>query len=190
MKTTRLFLKTITIIGLMSLTSFAKIDGGISGGGGYVINPIRPSYPQSTEVIEDMIKESKTFVVQYIQQKKNQFHADQMGGHEKRLYDQLLNSPQKNIDHVLANYKVHVEDEDPCYTSDRVPVDGSIFSEKPNSICISAHTFAEKVHASTVHIQAAALILHEMSEVVGLSDDDAIRLQKIALNEMKTANFK
>lgn len=185
MKTTRLFLKTIALIGLVSLTSFAKLDGGISGGGGYVINPVRPSHPQSTEVIEDMIKESKVLVVQYIQQKKNQFLADQMGGHEKRLYDQLLNSPQKNIDHVLTYYKVHVEDENPCYTSDKVPVDGSIFSEKPNSICISAHTFAEKVHTDTVHVQAAALILHEMSEVVGLSDEDAIRLQKIALSEIK-----
>ncbi len=185
MKTTRLFLKTISLIGLISVSSFAKIDGGISGGGGYVINPIRPSYPQSTEVIEDMIKESKKLVVLYVQQKKNQFHADQMGGHEKRLYDQLLNSSQKNIDQVLAYYSVHVEDENPCYTSDKVPVDGSIFSEKPNSICISAHTFAEKVHAATVHVQAAALILHEMSEVVGLSDEDAIRLQKIALNEIK-----
>lgn len=183
MKATLQYTLTL-IISVCSVNGFAKTIGGVSGGGGFVINPVRPTAPQSPERIEDMIKASKKITIQYIQQKKNQFHADQMQGHEKNLYDQLLHAPTKNIEHVLANYKVHVEDEDPCFTSDNQPVDGSIHSEKPNSICISALTFAEKVHEDTVHVQAAALILHEMSEVVGLSDEDAVHIQTIALMEM------
>ncbi len=171
-------------LNVFAINVFAKA-GGVSGGGGFVINPLRPTQPQSAQDIEQIIKNSKSIVSKYIQTKKMQLKQNTMSGHEQRIYDQLLNSQKNNLEDVVKKYNVHIEDEAPCYTSDHIAVDGSIFAETANSICISSATIAEKVHPSEVSKQAAALMLHEMIEVAGLEDADAIHLQKIALDEIK-----
>lgn len=178
------FIKVLSVTSFISLNVFANY-GGVSGGGGDVINPKHPTSKQSTESVEHIIKNSKFVLEKYLQSKKIQLKNNQLSGHENNLYSQLFNSPEKNIDQVMKSYKIHIEDEEPCFTSDNVAVDGSIFSEKTNSVCISSLTIAQKVDHSEVLKQSAALVLHELSEVSGLTDDDAIHLQKIALDEIK-----
>ena len=178
------FTKILMVTCLFSVNAFAR-SGGMSGGGGFVINPLRPTDPQSANDIEHIIKNSKSIVSKYIQTKKMQLNQNTMSGHEQRIYDQLLNSKKNNLEEVVKAYSIHIEDEEPCYTSDHVAVDGSIFAETKHSICISSATIAEKVHPTEVSKQTAALVLHEMIEVAGLEDADAIHLQKIALDELK-----
>lgn len=186
------FTKKLTLThflsGLISIVFFANIAkaGGVSGGGGFVINPLRPISPQSAHEIEHLIEGSKSVLIKYIQHKKNQLNSNSIHGHQKQLYHQLLNSKNGfNFENTVSTYNIHIEDEEPCYTTDHIAVDGSIFAEESNSICISSSTIAEKVRQTEVSKQTAALMLHEMIEVVGLSDEDAITLQKIALAEIK-----
>lgn len=96
----------------------------------------------------------------------------------------MFNHHEKNIINAFKKVRIHVESEEPCYTLNGTPADGSIFSEKSNSVCISAKTIAEKVHIEEVPKQAAALSLHEYAEVIGLSEEDAVNLQKRALDEL------
>jgi hypothetical protein len=188
MKKVLLTMVVLLISTLLVPNAFARINrvgGGISGGGGYVINPLRPTTPQSAKAVEHMIKKSKPLLFNYILNKKNQMKNMKMSGDEHQIYERLFKTTEPSFERVIKQYKIHIENEEPCFTSDNIPVDGSIFSESEQSICISSATIAEKVHHTEVTRQSAALILHEMVEFVGLSEEEAVHLQKIAIDEIK-----
>ena len=158
--------------------------GGISGGGGEVICPDRPTYYQDPEHIKDVIEQSKSKLVSYIDYKKKQLLSDELEHSEKEIIQKIFEPNKMNIHEAVNRFSVYIDDDHPCYTSDRQPVDGSIYSKKPNSICISSATIARKVHFNQVSKQSTALMLHEYSEVVGLTEAEAVTLQKKALEEI------
>ncbi|MGZ3691711.1 MAG: hypothetical protein ACXVAX_09415 [Pseudobdellovibrio sp.] len=160
-------------------------EGGISGGGGSVIDPHIPCETQDPQQVASLILQTRPLFRRYLLYKFDQLQKNQLTAEEKRLFDKMTNSDPAGFVNQLEHYNVQVDDKSPCFTSDRRPVDGSIFSSQPNSFCISASSIAQKVHMSEVVPQSAALMVHEFSEVRGLDEDEAVEMQKTAIKDLQ-----
>ena len=181
-------MKTVLLtVLLLSIQVFAKhgIEGGMSGGGGYVINPESPVKYIDPEHVEDMIEEYGTpSLNNYLQDKNQKLQNGQVLGHEIAALQKIFSS-EKNIFKTLKETKIIVEEEKSCFGKDGEPTDGSFFNSKKKAICISAKNIAEKVHHTELKPQALALMAHEYAEVMGLSEDEAVQVQKIVLDDLK-----
>ncbi len=168
-----------------SLTASVFDDvGGVSGGGGNVMNPTPPEGYQDPEMVEDQVKSLVSVLRTYLLNKHNEFKKGTLSPEHNRLFGALFLPPQ-NVFSVMQSVVPHVDDDRPCFDSDRRPVDGSIFSHRPNRFCISSFSLARKVHFREIPAQATALMLHEYSEWMGLSEDQAQVLQAKALVDLR-----
>ena len=179
----KLFLAMI----VLSLQVSAKhgIEGGMSGGGGYVINPEAPVKVANPHLVEDLIEEhGQPCLDKYLQNKFKKFQNGQVLGHEIETLHKIF-AQDKNIFKTIKETKVIVEEDRSCFGKDGEPTDGSFFNSTKKAICISAKNIAEKVHHEELKPQALALMAHEYSEVMGLTDTEAVEVQKIVLDDLK-----
>ena len=178
-----LYLILSVLIALNSQFSFA-LTGGVSGGGGYVINPTLPEKYQDPELVESMVKCTLKPVQDYLQKKNLEFNSGKLAENEIEIFTKIFTTPL-SIHDALKKVKLDVTDEKPCFDSENKPVDGSIFHKNKKAVCISAKNIADKVHFNEIKAQSAALIIHEYTEVIGLTEEGAIEVQKISLDEFK-----
>ena len=178
-------MKKITILFLIFMTFNSYSAGGISGGGGNLISPLMPEREQTPEEIINIIKKSNFLLKTFIAKKYELYAKNKMSKDEKRLFDNLFADKEKNIYELMEITSLDFLLDGPCRDNKGNIFDGSTYVLNPHSVCISAFTIAMKCDKSEVPKQGQALILHELSEVAGLSDNDAILLQKQFLNETK-----
>ncbi len=179
-----------TLISLSILCNLAyahggKLEGGISGGGGNVINPTPPKTYQDPREVKAIIKGSRFLLYNFINAKYALYLKGSMDYESLKLYSVLFADNEDNLHEVMEDIKMNIKTDDSCYDQAGTAYDGSTYDRKEHSICISAYRIAKNTDKYEVPVQAAALILHEYSEVVGLSDDDAIILQKQVIEELK-----
>lgn len=159
--------------------------GGISGGGGNLISPTPPKQYQDPREIRHIIKGSKNLLIKFIEAKYSLYESGSMDYDSAKLYSVLFNNDDYNFHDKCEDLAMDIPLDHPCYDGEGNEFDGSTFGQKENSICISAFSIAKKADRSEVPLQATALIFHEFSEKAGLTDDDAITLQKQVLQELK-----
>lgn len=172
--------------------SFAKnitAYGGVSGGGGNVIDPTPPDILPETDTVEYMIKSSLKQVHTYLYQKSQQFESGQLSQYEQELFAKVFRR-ENSILKALYKVEPEVDERQPCFDFDRQPVDASIATNKQNHFCVSAFTLRQKVIHSEIPAQSAALMIHEYSEIVGANEDDAVALQRLALDELKATQYR
>jgi hypothetical protein len=160
-------------------------DGGISGGGGNVISPTAPHHFQDPYDVQEEVISSKALLKRFIQAKHDLFLVNNMGQEDKRIYSVLFEDNSHGILESMIYVPLHIPVYEPCYDLEGKSYDGASVNAETHSVCVSAFNLALKVDKSEIAIQAAALILHELSEVAGLSDDDAIYLQNQLIKEYK-----
>lgn len=168
-----------------SLASAPASAGGVSGGGGNLISPTAPTEKQDPREIRNIILGSQHLLKKFINAKYALYSAGSMDYDSLRLYSVLFADNDDNLHETMEEIKLDIKLDKPCYDSTGKMFDGSTFNEKRHTVCISAFTIAEKSSKYEVPKQATALIFHEYSELVGLSDEDAITLQKQVLEELK-----
>lgn len=157
--------------------------GGMSGGGGNVLPGRAPDAPANGELIEHAVKHSRGVAVSYLQELRLKFLNGDVSAEKRALLERAF-SGSSDLATVARGIRVEVEDDRPCFDFQDNAVDGSIRSDKPNRICISSHSIAAKVHRSEVVAQSAALMIHEFSELIGFSEDEAVTLQSHALTDL------
>lgn len=167
----------------VAASAFDEI-GGVSGGGGNVMNPTPPEGYQDPEMVEGQVKSLVSVLKNYLFSKQNELIRGSLSPEHSRLFGALL-LPKQNVFSVMTSVVPHVDDERPCFDSERRPVDGSIFSHHPNRFCISSFSIARKVHIKEIPAQATALMLHEYSEWMGLTEAQAQVLQAKALVDLR-----
>ncbi len=172
----------IILCSLMSVSAFA---GGVSGGGGNLISPTRPIEKQDPREIRNIILGSKNLLKKFINAKYALYKTGSMDSESLPLYSILFADNENNLHEVMEEISLDIQLTGPCFDSNGTAFDGSTYNQKKHSICISAFTIAEKCNKDEVPSQASALVLHEFSEVVGLSDDEAITVQKQVIAELK-----
>ena len=87
-----------------------------------------------------------------------------------------------NIFEVVNQTEIETKMNEPCLDFNQQPNDGSMFGQKPGSICISISNIKEKLREDNYENQIVALLLHEVSHLLGTTEDEANYLQWEALN--------
>jgi hypothetical protein len=170
---------------LTSILSLSAFAGGVSGGGGNLISPSAPTEVQDVREIRNIILGSEHLLKKFVNAKYALYNAGSMDYDSHRMYSVLFADNEDNLHETMEEISLDVQLNSPCYDSNGNIFDGSTYNQKKHTICISAYSIAQKCAKNEVPTQATALIMHEYSEVVGLSDDDAIALQKQVIAELK-----
>lgn len=184
-----MIIKSLTLVVLLFTISLnlpsmaANREGGVSGGGGNVIRPTPPNYPQNTEHVEHTVKASLQYTQIFLENKAISFQHNQIPSDAYEIYAKIFQN-EKNIFSILQTVRPRVEEHQPCFDFNSKPVDASIAAAKPNSFCVSAYSLAKKVIHTEIPIQSAALMAHEYSEILGLSESEAVRIQSDAIDEL------
>lgn len=174
----------ISLLILMTALSTWAREGGVSGGGGNMLSPKAPSRPVNAETAEHMILQARTILKNYIHEKKYAFRTGTLSSEQIDAFAPVFNSEQ-NVEDVIHSTRLHINEKYSCWDENRRPVDGSTITPTPNSICISARNIANKADISDITPQSVALMLHEYSELVGLSEEQAVKAQSTALSELR-----
>ncbi len=176
---------SVLILALTTSANGATL-GGVSGGGGNLISPTAPSEKQDPREIRNIIKGSKNLLRKFVNAKFALYKNGSMDYESLRLYSLLFADNDNNLHEVMEEISLNIPLDKPCFDSAGTSFDGSTFNQKGYAVCISAFSIAAKCDKNEVPLQATALVFHEFSEVAGLTDEDAITLQKQVLDELKT----
>jgi hypothetical protein len=160
-------------------------DGGMSGGGGYVLNPEINTQANHPAEVQMIIENSAIPILKnYFYEKSQMMQSGLLPESQVRQFKRLLSS-KGSIFKILNETRVFVQANSSCYGPNGEPTDGSFFVHEHKGICLSARNIAVKVTNEDLQPQTAALMAHEYSEIMGFSDDEAIDLQKLVLSELK-----
>lgn len=165
-------LKNFVLGTLLTTTSLASANGGVSGGGGGTL----PSNPVSTYFIEKVIQEAKRDLRLFIKYELLRNDYANPTALEKKLF-----GGTKNLWDVLEETNIELRETRPCYDSANNEVDGSIYSNKKNHICISSFRIAPKLIKQNARIETLALILHELTHLLGADEKEATSYQQMAV---------
>ena len=170
---------------LSSLVSFNLMAaGGISGGGGNLITPSRPVTIQDPREVRHIILGTTNLLRKFINAQYILYNAGSMDYNTERMYSILFSHDEDNLHNVMEEISLDIPLDRLCFDQFGTAFDGSTYNQSKHSICISAFSIAKKCNQTEIPIQATALIMHEYSEVVGLSDEDAIVLQNQVITEL------
>lgn len=158
--------------------------GGVSGGGGNLISASAPTEKQDPREIRNIILSSQKLLNKFINTKFSLYNSGSMDYDNLKMYSVLFADNENNLHEVMEEIKLDIQLNQPCFDSLGNVFDGSTFNQKKHSICISAFTIAQKCIKNEIPTQASALVMHEFSEVVGLTDEEAITLQKQVISEL------
>ena len=164
--------------------SALPLQGGVSGGGGNLIAPKPPIAYVDPETTKQIVYHSVDTLIDYVNAKKISYANGVLPPEQEKAFAPIFTS-SKSIEDVIASTRLYVSDEHSCWDSAHQAVDGSTVTPEPDSICISAYNIANKTDASDIPPQAVALMLHEYSELVGLSETQAVQAQLSALQELR-----
>lgn len=186
-RTLSVSLLTLVISGTAYCRPYTR-DGGVSGGGGNVINPTPPDRILDGDSVEHVVKSSVAYTRIYFRNVRSQYLAGELPSNITPVFEKLF-SDEARFQRVLAEVRPHIVEESPCYDRAMNPVDASIVTPTPGRFCVSAFSMARKVHVDEIPIQAAALMAHEYSEIVGLDENEAVTVQKRALEDLKNSDL-
>ena len=173
---------------ICSTSSAILFEGGVSGGGGNMISPKPPLSANNPEIVEEIVGRSQNTVLNYLWQKRTDFEANRLSASHREAFAPVFENPLR-IEDAVRGTRLHIAEERSCWDSQHKPVDGSTFSKEANSICISAYNIAKKADLSDIHPQSVALMIHEYSELIGLSEEQAVKAQAKALEELRALNL-
>lgn len=176
----------LSVFLILILNSVVHAAGGMSGGGGKLIDPTPPDKIVSVRKVKEIIKESaEDCLKKYLVEKRNSLKQGQLNGYEAATMEKLFSHPQ-NIFKVVDKTHVIIQEDTSCFDHQDEPTDGSFFNQDKKAICISALNISKKVHQKEIKPQSLALMMHEYSEVMGFSDDEAVHLQTTVLQDLKS----
>jgi hypothetical protein len=170
-------MKTITLIFaiIFSISASAQRRGGIGDGGGNAIaEELLPAH-QITYLL-GKAKEPTFYVLRHLE----------YFGVKQEVSEKIFRGP-KTIYQVLAEAQFDPVDKGGCEG-----IGGSETEHDANSlktypkICFSLESLSQKLHERSGKPQLIALIIHELSHVVGATEDEAQELQRLVLE--KTSN--
>lgn len=170
----------------MALTCNLALAGGTTGGGGNIpvqeqvrdsnfLNSIRNSKPVLMAWLQDQEANYKMIKAQNKCEKSDDEYIS-----DCEIYTKLFDGPV-TIYQIIDQTQIEARSSGPCLDYEGKPHDGSVIGKKAGSICISVSNIKVKLREDNYQNQVAALILHELSHLVGADEVQAQRLQWIIL---------
>jgi hypothetical protein len=182
------FVPAVLMAGLLTQTSPASaFVGGVSGGGGNVMVDGTPVHPTDTASVEAVVLGAKPALIKYLDTKNSVFKNGTLNAQQIAIFKPLFTS-KKKISAVVRKVGVDVLTDRPCFDQMGQPFDGSTISRDVNTVCISANSIASKVEKNDLDPQSKALLLHEYSELVGVTEEQARRIQRQAIDDFRSSS--
>lgn len=186
------FLYIGVLIALLNISQLVEagnhsLFGGVSGGGGNVINPTPPIIPATKETVETLITQSYMNLESYLRNIEKTYLEHKMNLTESLIFAKIFDG-SNNVFTKISIFKPKIEERHSCYDFELKPVDASISFLNENNFCISSFSIREKVIESDIRDQAMALMIHEYSELSGATEEEAIFIQRNILDDLKTVN--
>lgn len=153
-----------------SLHAFADGNtGGMDGGGGGTL----PVHPATIQQIEVAARNARPQILALL----NGYEIIEKPRDQIPLYRKLFGG-RKKVQEVLNDLRLEVRVDRPCFTANNVEVDGSIYAQKSNTVCLSAFRIAGKLDFAAAEREVTALLIHELSHFMGADESEAVHLQQ------------
>jgi hypothetical protein len=146
-------------------------EGGVSGGGGGVVQP----QPVDISRIEHLVDTSRLELFLFF----NEVSHQERESPQPRF--SLLFNGERTIFDVLKEATIEVKKDGPCIDPSREEKDGAAPGTRPDSICISLFNLAQKLNIDNYHAQTVALMGHEFAHLLGADETAAVSLQQMFL---------
>lgn len=159
--------------------SAAYAAGGVGSGGGETLASERVGLDQIAQAIQS----SRNLVTAFLNHAEREMilgSANPRPDPLPKAYS-LFFSGSESVFDVLNLVRVEILRDAPCISSDGNPYDGSVLSGVPHGICMSASRMLKKLTFANYRAEVAALMLHEISHLVGSTEEQAVEIQKVAL---------
>jgi hypothetical protein len=99
---------------------------------------------------------------------------------KNHLYQELFKNPQTSA-RLFSQVDLEIKDSAPCLDAAGNATDASSKRMSPPKICISTQRLAVRLNSSNYELELLALYVHEVSILLGVSEVDAMDLQKMVL---------
>ena len=165
----------------------------VIGNGGDVVeeNPVSVAY------IQNLIPDARLFILSWLHGLEGQIfpnvwsndnsnprHLPVPSGSNK-LFKNGFAEP--NIYKKISQIKINFKTKAPC-DGGGSETDGSVTPDRPLEICISGFTLARKLNEGNAKIQLEGLIIHELSHLLGATENEAISIQSQYIEDMRVVS--
>ena len=176
----------ITFVSIAATQSAFAEHGGISGGGGGTSVPVKTDLVS----IKQSASQAKLPIIAFLNEEEWRFKQLNSGMSDKwqSLSPKLFNGTVTIFD-IINRTSVEVRETAPCLDSNRTEVDGSVFSKYAESICISSYRLVQKLDAYNYDYETSALVLHELSHLLGATEEEAVSIQVAFILNMRTSPY-
>lgn len=155
------------------------VEGGITSGGGGTL----PSNPISVSDVYSVLERSKLALRLYVNSERF-IRFEHPKGVERFFWG------ERNLATLLEQTDIDVLADKPCKDKFGRDVDASIYGSKENRICLSAFRIAPKLIEEIADKEINALILHELSHLLGATESEAVEIQKTAVYLSSDTDYK
>ena len=185
-------MKFVTMMILAFLTGLSgqakeltEKDGGISGGGGGTTNPVltNPEFINST-----LFHDGAVVVQAWLKGTEATFSRRSPEEQAQSPLRFLFQGPRTALD-LLPSIKIESRMLTPCYDAFGEEREASIYASKPGYICMSPYLMSTRVTELNVAPETLALLVHEISHLLGANEEEAVAIQQEALLSFANTNL-
>jgi hypothetical protein len=185
------FLRHLLPLTFLLTVPLAQAGGITAGGGG-----ITPAQPVTIEDVRQAVLASNEALHLWLQGQEIWWRTGKIkvpGSAYGKLFS-FNSEPEKKrqrIYRILSKLSVEFRENDSCYDSAGTEKDGSIYTEgnQKLAICISGRNLAQKLNRDDYEAQTAALILHEVSHLLGTDEHEAMEIQERSVAGLRRTTF-
>jgi len=161
------------------------LAGAVSGGGGGTTNP-HPANPDS--IVYSVKNYSAKIITTWFNIREAVFNRLDPEKKKASPYYKIFQS-DKNIFELIKSTEAELRMSRPCLDAQGLERDGSIYASKPQAICISPFTMAPKLSEYNYTQETLALIIHELTHLMGADEEEAESIQQDAIYDFNKMDF-
>lgn len=177
-------LKSMQLKKSNKVTNIHLTEGGVSDGGGGTTSP----QLVSAELIADYLADTAPILIAWFNREEMNFQLSSDSEKIKSTTRKLFTTNDQFRD-IIRNTKIEIKMSEPCYDQKGQPHEGSIYASIPNAICLSPFLMSQKLNENNFEAEMLGLVLHELSHLVGTTEDEATKIQREALWTFYKINF-
>lgn len=181
----RLMILARSLIFFTALTPVFALAGGSDVGGGGVLRLPHASIDQ----VKESAARSRQILKLWLhgQEAWSSTHPDDI----TPAYSKLFRGPRSIYD-VLDNLKIEFRLNKACYDKEGSKHDGSIYTSlgTPDSICLSGARMALALRTDNYDYGTIALILHEVSHLLGTTEVEARKIQADIIQSIRSWDLR
>ncbi len=179
-------MKTVNALSVVfvnvALTAQLALAGGVSHGGGGTTNP-DPTTP--IKVMQALTLPSLPALVFYLYEAERTYSSFSPQEKLKSPFRKLFPpAPARDIFALVRNPRIDLFWTKPCRDYDGAAYDGSVVATRVDAVCLSPFTMAPKLNKYNVQAETLALLLHELSHLLGTTEAEAVSVQISALEAL------